>query len=146
MSMLTQIENIIKRLDEVLNADEIGKREIRKLGTIRDNLFDLQQRMIQEATPQEPKTIDYAIEWIKAHKAEGTYLALMDAENYLIRTIRISEAILGKMEVRIERTPVTVALKKIELVIPELDLRKQISAKVENFVQITKEGEEVNQL
>lgn len=77
-----------------------------------NKLYDYAVKLDEDYTPPPPKTIDDALAWALSRNKDGTFLALMDKDGRLVKTMKISDQIEQDLgEVTFKEGATTVEMK-----------------------------------
>ena len=118
--LLVALDSWITRLGQVYASNDLGT-------ILKSQVAPILQEMAKwyiKLTPKPPRTIADAYKW--ASRRPGAYVACLDAEKHLLRTIRVADEELGEFEYTVGEKEVTVTMKQYVLEIPELDISKVV--------------------
>jgi hypothetical protein len=127
------ISERIQKLQSDYIEDKRGKNFAQQTLNILHKLVLTLDEMFK---PKPPKTIEDAYMYAQTRKFVGTYLALLDDEKHLLKTVILAKGkILDKVpEFKTMEKEIQVKLKQYLLSIPELDFEKPIPKKTYEIV------------
>jgi len=139
-----RLDAILKNLKALKKNEKLGKRDMNNFEWCINTIKTIKRAIEEDLKPQEPKTLANALDYVRGKTKDGTFIALLTEEKLLIKTMYITEEILGTLpEFEVTVTPIEMKMNKIELSIPSIDFLKAIPKKAKTFVVIAKNGQEV---
>lgn len=96
----------------------------------------------KKTEPKEPRTLDDAYRY--GLRKVGTYVALIDDDEHLVRTVRVSEKQLKEAPaVAFDTKEISVKMKQYLLVIPSLNIEKPVPKTAIGYKAFTSDKEEI---
>lgn len=120
--VLAKIEEWIEALKPCIEAIEDKAISSRIMGVVTD-----MAAYYKKIEPKPPRKLSDAYTW--AMRRAGTYVALLDAENNLLRTVRVSEQVVKEFTYSTEEKEISVTMKSTVLIVPELGFEKPVPKK-----------------
>lgn len=129
-----------ERAQAIYNGIRKLKGKIVDLDLIREcgEIEYMSKLLVEDLAPMVPRTLDDAYAWGMRGAKENTYLALLDEEGILLRTLRVSDTVLKRIDGRMEEKTIETELTQVEIVIG--NMRKPVPRKASKFVAFTVEG------
>lgn len=124
--------NLIGDLEQKFGAD-IGVKNVKTAAKILMHTLELGNMVIESLKETPPRTIEDARAYVEG-KGEGTYLALLDSDGYLLKTMILDrKKNIAVLSTKFTEETLTVDMKKriIEIETSEGIIQKQVSVRVE---------------
>jgi len=141
-SKLTLLNERITKLKE----DYIPEKKGKNFADVTLNILAETIKMIDAYfEPRPPRVLEDAFNYALSRKYKGTYLALMDSENHLVRAMILNKGeIMDKIpEFHLEDRDVELKMKAKYIVVPLLDMEKVIPKRVENAIPFACDKKEI---
>jgi hypothetical protein len=101
-------------------------------------------KMNEDFAPKPPKVIDDAYNYALSRSYEGTFLALLDSEGNLVKTVIVAKKRLSDLpEFSITEEVVPMEMKAKFINIPEFDIKRNIPKKVASVVPFSSDKKQV---
>lgn len=98
----------------------------------------ISEMLVQDLAPTMPRTIQDAYTWGMRGVKENTYLALLDAQGALLRTIRVSDNLLKAVEGEIQQRKVDTTLTQNVIVLG--DVERPVPRSATQYIAFVVEG------
>lgn len=140
----SKLQIIAERLDKTSEHIEGQRNKNFHENTIKQ-FAELVKAMDDAYKPKPPKTIQDAYEYGKSRKYKGTFLALLDEEGKLVKTVIVKkgEVLPVPPAFSIEDTEVNVKMTQHVIKIPELDIERVIPKRAVKAVPFGSDKEQI---
>jgi len=126
---LTELTERLERIKDEFVETKKGKRYCE---TTLKLLSEFTNAIIEKFTPKPPRTLQDGFSYALSRSWVGTYLALLDDKDHLIKTVllRKNEILDHIPEFKVIEKEITIPMKARFLTIPELNIEKPIPKSV----------------
>lgn len=111
-----------------------------------DLVKQLAEKLNADYEPKPPKTIESAYEYALSRKYEGTFLALLDEEGNLVKTVIVAKKRLSELpEFSIIERELQMTMNARYISVPELKIERAIPKRVSKVVPFSSDTKQVYQ-
>jgi len=140
---LTALNHIALRLARSVEDAETQSAK-NYLETTQKLVCEFANRLNKDYEPQPPKTLEDAYNYALSRPYEGTFLALLDVDNHLVKTVILSKKRLGNLpEYTITSRTVEMKMEARFISIPDLSIERPIPKRAVKVVPFSSDKNQV---